>query len=123
MELVLFRCVSVKLKRQLRNGEWSNSEKKSEKRKSDRSGRRPYTKLCQSNITNQSLLFLQVRRILLLKSKVTNICFYGCHITSVAVFSPIKFTRDETGILFMENALIYDSQKQGRRNTIARFDF
>ena len=73
--MVLFRCVSVKLKRQLRNGEWSNSEKKSEKRKSDRSGRRPYTKLCQSNITNQSLLFLQVRRILLLKSKVSNICF------------------------------------------------
>ena len=64
LELVLFRCVSVKLKRQLRNGEWSNSEKKSEKRKSDRSGRRPYTKLYPSNITNQSLLFLQVRRML-----------------------------------------------------------
>ena len=60
LELVLFRCVSVKLKRQLRNGEWSNSEKKSEKRKSGRSGRRPYTKLYPSNITNQSLLFLQV---------------------------------------------------------------
>ena len=60
LEFVLFRCVSVKLKRQLRNGEWSNSEKKSEKRKSGRSGRRPYTKLYPSNITNQSLLFLQV---------------------------------------------------------------